>query len=76
MSCEGYEHNSPVVLASMIPGLSIPVGAKGLVVEVNREAHKMDVNFVEYGLFRDLDAHSFQPFTGGEGNSSSGMMSG
>lgn len=76
MSCDGYEHGSLVILMQAIPEVLVPVGTKGLVVSISRPDHKMDVNFEHFGLFRDLDAHAFQPFTGGDGHSSSGTMFG
>ncbi len=76
MSCEGYEHGTQVVLTMSISGVPVPVGTKGLVLQVNPEQHKIDVNFIEYGVFMNIDAHSFKPMTGGEDQSSGGMMEG
>lgn len=69
MACEGYEHGSIVVMSTFLPSVRIPVGTKGMVVKVRAHEHKIDVQFQDYGLREGLDAHAFEPMTGGEGQS-------
>jgi hypothetical protein len=75
MPCDGYEHNSPVVLTSrlLLGQISIPVGVRGLVVGINKDKHKIDVEFDVYGRLNDLDAHLFR-LSGGEGESYKSQM--
>jgi len=73
MSCEGYEHGSVVVLTASLPDVPVLIGTRGLVVEIYRDLHELDVEFEFYGLWKGLDAHSFQPLSGGEGHGNSNI---
>ena len=72
MVCEGYEHGSRVRLVRSIAGIPVPPGVRGGVVGVDRLAHKLDVQFDNFGRFDGLDAHAF---AGDTGDSSTGRGS-
>ena len=74
MSCEGYEHGSVVVLTSSLVDVPVPAGTRGFVVEIYRDLHQLDVEFENYGLWKGLNAHLFQPLSGGESHGSTGGM--
>ena len=63
MSCDGFDHGSKVITQKPLThkGLSIPAGAKGTVVKLDRHNHRIDVRFEGFGVVRDLPAHSFGP---------------
>jgi hypothetical protein len=61
MACDGYEHGSPIQLMYLLPEEpNIPVGTIGIVININREGHTIDVNLLEYGIYRNINAHLFQ----------------
>ena len=60
MACDGYEHDSRVVLIADLLSYNIPKGEEGTVVNVDRIFHKIDVLFAQYGRIDNLDPHSFE----------------
>jgi len=60
MACTGYEHGSRVELIQALSNANVPLGAVGRVVAINRNDHLIDVVFDVFGLFRNLDPHSFR----------------
>ena len=59
MSCEGYEHGQKVYAVERIADHGIPKGTAGVIADVHRERHTIDVRFEKFGLMKELDAHSF-----------------
>lgn len=60
MACDGYEHNARVELINDLPRYKIFRGEKGTVVGVNKSQHTINVEFDNYGVFKNLNPHSFK----------------
>ena len=63
MACDGYEHDQRVVTVERIEEHGVPKVTVGIIVEVHRERHRMDVLFANVGRLNNLDPHSFRPET-------------
>lgn len=60
MACDGYEHNSRVILIRDLPNVDVPIGKKGTVVNVDKNQHTIDVEFEMHHVYNNLDPSAFE----------------
>lgn len=59
MACDGFNHRYYVKTLVSLPQWQIEAGTVGVVWEINREMHQMDVFFEGLGVIKGLPAHNF-----------------
>jgi len=60
VACDGYEHNSRVILIRDLPNVDVSIGSNGTVVNVNKDQHTIDVQFDMYQVYNNLDPSAFE----------------